>query len=102
MLLPDRSRAQDRVGARRGREPARDARPTGGVCDGSLEGSAGDGSLEGSAGPAGSTGVGDDRRVVAARRPLGQIAGADAAASPHTDAAIREAHRAVREVLAAD
>ena len=93
MLRPDRSRAQDRVGARRGREPARDALPTGEVCDGSLEGSAG---------PAGSTGVGDDRRVVAARRPLGRIAGADAAASPHTDDAIREARRAVREVLAAD
>ena len=42
--------------------------------------------------------------MVAARQPFGRIAvaGADAAASPHTDAAIREAHRAVREVLAAD
>ncbi len=48
--------------------------------------------------------AGDDRPVVAARQPFGRIAvaGADAAASPHTDAAIREAHRAVREVLAAD
>ena len=48
--------------------------------------------------------AGDDRPVVAARQPFGRIAiaGADAAASPHTDAAVREAHRAVREVLAAD
>lgn len=48
--------------------------------------------------------AGDDRPVVTARQPFGRIAiaGADAAASPHTDAAIREAHRAVHEVLAAD
>ena len=48
--------------------------------------------------------AGDDRPVVTARQPFGRvaIAGADAAASPHTDAAIREAHRAVKEVLAAD
>ena len=48
--------------------------------------------------------TGDDRPVVTARQPFGRvaIAGADAAASPHTDAAIREAHRAVKEVLAAD
>ena len=46
----------------------------------------------------------DDRPVVRARQPFGRIAiaNADAAASPHTDASIREAHRAVREVLAAD
>ena len=48
--------------------------------------------------------AGDERPVVTARRPFGRIAiaGTDAAASPHSDAAIREAHRAVREVLAAD
>jgi len=48
--------------------------------------------------------AGDDRPVVTAKQPFGRIAiaGADAAASPHTDAAIREAHRAVGEVLAAD
>ena len=42
--------------------------------------------------------------MVAARQFFGRIAvaGADAAANPHTDAAVREAHRAVREVLAAD
>ena len=47
--------------------------------------------------------AGDDRPVVRARQPFGRIAiaNADAAASPHTDAAIREAHRAVGEVLAA-
>ena len=49
-------------------------------------------------------GTPDDRPVVTARRPFGRIAiaGADSAASPHSDAAIREAFRAVREVLAAD
>jgi spermidine dehydrogenase len=38
---------------------------------------------------------------VIARQPFGliSIANADAAASPHTDAAILEAHRAVIEVL---
>jgi spermidine dehydrogenase len=38
---------------------------------------------------------------VVGRQPFGQItiANADAAASPHTDAAILEAHRAVQEVL---
>ena len=48
--------------------------------------------------------TGDGRPVVTARQPFGRIgiANADAAASPHTDASIREAHRAVREVLAAD
>ena len=48
--------------------------------------------------------AGDDRPVVTARQPFGRIAiaGADAAASPHSDASIREAHRAVAEVLAAD
>ena len=47
--------------------------------------------------------AGDDRPVVTARQPFGRIAiaGADAAASPHSDAAFREAHRAVAEVLAA-
>ena len=47
--------------------------------------------------------AGDDRPVVRARQPFGRIAiaNADAAASPHSDAAIREAHRAVGEVLAA-
>lgn len=48
--------------------------------------------------------AGDERPVVHARQTFGRIAiaGADAAASPHTDAAIREAWRAVHEVLAAD
>ena len=42
-----------------------------------------------------------DRPCVAARRPFGwiTIANADAAASPHTDAANLEAHRAVGEVM---
>ena len=41
------------------------------------------------------------RPNVVARQPFGliSIANADAAASPHTDAAILEAHRAVIEVL---
>ncbi|HWI86882.1 MAG TPA: NAD(P)-binding protein [Sphingomonas sp.] len=44
----------------------------------------------------------DDRPCVKARKPFGliSIANADAAASPHTDAAFQEAHRAVGEVLA--
>jgi len=44
----------------------------------------------------------DDRPCVIARQPFGRIsiANSDAAASPFTDAAIDEAHRAVREVLA--
>jgi len=43
----------------------------------------------------------DDRPCVAARKPYGliSIANSDAAASPHTDAAMLEAHRAVQEVL---
>lgn len=43
----------------------------------------------------------DERPCVIGRQPWGQItiANADAAASPHTDAAILEAHRAVQEVL---
>lgn len=43
----------------------------------------------------------DDRPCVRARQPFGliSIANADAAASPHTDAAFLEAHRAVEEVL---
>jgi spermidine dehydrogenase len=43
----------------------------------------------------------DKRPCVAARQPFGliSIANADAAASPHTDAALLEAHRAVSEVL---
>ncbi len=43
----------------------------------------------------------DDRPCVIGRRRFGRIsiANADAAATPHTDAAIDEAHRAVREVL---
>jgi spermidine dehydrogenase len=43
----------------------------------------------------------DDRPCVKARQPFGSItiANSDAAASPHTDAAILEAHRAVQEVL---
>jgi spermidine dehydrogenase len=43
----------------------------------------------------------DQRPCVIARRPFGliSIANADAAASPHTDAAFLEAHRAVSEVL---
>jgi len=42
-----------------------------------------------------------DRPCVAARQPYGRvsIANADAAASPHTDAAFKEAHRAVTEIL---
>jgi spermidine dehydrogenase len=43
----------------------------------------------------------DDRPCVKARQPFGliSIANSDAAASPHTDAAMLEAHRAVSEVL---
>ncbi len=43
----------------------------------------------------------DERPCVIARQPFGSItiANSDAAASPHTDAAILEAHRAVQEVL---
>lgn len=43
----------------------------------------------------------DERPCVAARQPFGlvTIANSDAAASPHTDAAMLEAHRAVEEVL---
>ena len=43
----------------------------------------------------------EERPCVIGRQPYGQItiANADAAASPHTDAAILEAHRAVQEVL---
>ncbi len=43
----------------------------------------------------------DARPCVRARKPFGRIsiANADAAASPHTDAAFLEAHRAVEEVL---
>jgi spermidine dehydrogenase len=43
----------------------------------------------------------DKRPCVIARQPYGliSIANADAAASPHTDAAFLEAHRAVSEVL---
>jgi spermidine dehydrogenase len=43
----------------------------------------------------------EDRPCVKARQPFGlvSIANADAAASPHTDAAFLEAHRAVEEVL---
>jgi spermidine dehydrogenase len=43
----------------------------------------------------------DERPCVRGRRPFGliTIANADAAASPHTDAAMLEAHRAVQEVL---
>jgi spermidine dehydrogenase len=42
-----------------------------------------------------------DRPCVKARQPIGRIAiaNADAAASPHTDAAINEAYRAVNELL---
>jgi spermidine dehydrogenase len=43
----------------------------------------------------------ETRPCVIARQPYGliSIANSDAAASPHTDAAILEAHRAVEEVL---
>ena len=43
----------------------------------------------------------NERPCVGGRQPFGQItiANSDAAASPHTDAAILEAHRAVQEVL---
>jgi spermidine dehydrogenase len=43
----------------------------------------------------------ETRPCVTARQPLGliSIANSDAAASPHTDAAILEAHRAIEEVL---
>ena len=43
----------------------------------------------------------NDRPCVKARQPFGliTIANSDAAASPHTDAALLEAHRAVQEVL---
>jgi spermidine dehydrogenase len=42
-----------------------------------------------------------DRPCVVGRQPFGlvSIANSDAAASPHTDAAILEAHRAVQEVI---
>jgi len=43
----------------------------------------------------------DERPCVKARQPFGSIAiaNSDAAASPHTDAAMLEAHRAIQEVL---
>jgi spermidine dehydrogenase len=43
----------------------------------------------------------DSRPCVIGRQPFGSItiANSDAAASPHTDAAMLEAHRAVQEVL---
>ena len=43
----------------------------------------------------------DERPCVKARQPFGSITitNSDAAASPHTDAAILEAHRAVQEVI---
>jgi spermidine dehydrogenase len=43
----------------------------------------------------------DARPCVTARKPYGliTIANSDAAASPHTDAAMLEGHRAVQEVL---
>ena len=43
----------------------------------------------------------DDRPCVVGRKPFGRIAiaNSDAAASPHTDAAINEAYRAVQELL---
>ena len=43
----------------------------------------------------------DERPCVKARQPFGSIAiaNADAAASPHTDAAILEAHRAIQEII---
>ena len=43
----------------------------------------------------------NERPCVIGRQPFGQItiANSDAAASPHTDAAILEAHRVVQEVL---
>jgi len=42
-----------------------------------------------------------NQRIATTRQPFGliTIASADAAASPHTDAAMLEAHRAVQEVL---
>ena len=42
-----------------------------------------------------------ERPCVVGRQPFGlvSIANSDAAASPHTDAAIKEAHRAVQEVI---
>jgi spermidine dehydrogenase len=45
-----------------------------------------------------------ERPAVRGRKPLGRvaIANSDAAASPHTDAAINEAYRAVREVSSLD
>ena len=45
----------------------------------------------------------DDRACVVARQPFGRItiANSDAAASPHTDAAINEAYRAVNELTGA-
>ena len=45
-------------------------------------------------------GTPDDRPCVVARQPFGRItiANADAAASPHSDAAINEAYRAVQEL----
>lgn len=46
-------------------------------------------------------GEGDDRPCVIGRQPFGliTIANSDAAATPHTDAAIHEAHRAVSEAI---
>ena len=43
----------------------------------------------------------DERPCVVGRQPYGKItiANADAAASPHTDASILEAHRAIEEVM---
>ena len=42
----------------------------------------------------------DERPAIKGRQPLGRIsiANSDAAASPHTDAAINEAYRAVQEI----
>ena len=39
-----------------------------------------------------------ERPAVTAKKKFGQIANADAVASPHTDAAINEAYRAVSEL----
>lgn len=46
-------------------------------------------------------GEGNDRPCVVGRQPFGlvSVANSDAAASPHTDAAMLEAHRAVQEVI---
>jgi spermidine dehydrogenase len=53
--------------------------------------------------PRWSFGTPDDRPCVVARQPFGRIAiaNADAAASPHSDAAINEAYRAVQELRSA-